>query len=339
MKKKKNNICRMSVPGKIILTGEHAVLYGGPALIVTINLFCNVLICSEPEKIKLEFLDINYFNTCTFYELQKIQIKLKNLQSDFFKKKTNISLQDFEIIQYSIYRILKKLKFNFTSGLKIMIKSDIPIGCGMGSSAASIIGVNYAIMKYFQNYIDDISQFLLALEIENIQHGKSSGIDLYTIINGGCYWFSNYINKKYKLIIDKLLIINTGKPISITRDCVLSCKKFFLSDKNLIKKFSVIAKTIKNSLLSYDKSSLICSVKYNHRLLVSIGVVPHKIQNLINHIEEAGGAAKICGAGSISGEKGGIIWIVGEKKILTPVVRNQGYKIKEIHITYEGVYY
>ena len=66
------------------------------------------------------------------------------------------------------------------------------------------------------------------------------------------------------------------------------------------------------ALAGSSEQELIAAVRENHRLLVGIGVVPESVQHLVSEIEAQGGAAKICGAGSIRGDSAGIVWVVGE---------------------------
>jgi mevalonate kinase len=54
-------------------------------------------------------------------------------------------------------------------------------------------------------------------------------------------------------------------------------------------------------------------IRENHRLLVQIGVVPEKVQRFISAVEARGGAAKICGAGAISGNAGGTLLLLAEE--------------------------
>ena len=55
-------------------------------------------------------------------------------------------------------------------------------------------------------------------------------------------------------------------------------------------------------------------IQKNHALLCQIGVVPDAIQEMIDAIEKLGAAAKICGAGALSGNAAGLLWIVGIEK-------------------------
>ncbi len=64
------------------------------------------------------------------------------------------------------------------------MQSDLPIGCGMGSSAATILSVIYAIATHLHLPISQEKLFQLALEAENMQHGRSSGLDLKIVYAG-----------------------------------------------------------------------------------------------------------------------------------------------------------
>ena len=48
-------------------------------------------------------------------------------------------------------------------------------------------------------------------------------------------------------------------------------------------------------------------IRANHRLLTRIGVVPAALIRFAEQIEQLGGAAKVCGAGAVSGDAGGLI--------------------------------
>ncbi|MEO0393887.1 MAG: hypothetical protein AAF213_11685 [Pseudomonadota bacterium] len=50
-------------------------------------------------------------------------------------------------------------------------------------------------------------------------------------------------------------------------------------------------------------------MRKNHELLVRIGVVPQPAQDFVSAIEQAGGAAKISGAGSVTGDKAGVLLV------------------------------
>jgi len=68
---------------------------------------------------------------------------------------------------------------------------------------------------------------------------------------------------------------------------------------------------MEDALRKEDSALLWTSIRENHRLLSDIGVVPHRVQHLIAEIENVGGAAKICGAGSVSGDHAGVVWVYG----------------------------
>ena len=65
-----------------------------------------------------------------------------------------------------------------------------------------------------------------------------------------------------------------------------------------------------SALQSNQIESVMQTISQNHALLVKIGVVPVAVQSFITDIQHIGGAAKICGAGSIAGNKAGVVLVV-----------------------------
>ncbi len=59
-----------------------------------------------------------------------------------------------------------------------------------------------------------------------------------------------------------------------------------------------------------------------------LGVVPEKVQRFIAEVERSGGAAKICGAGSVAGDQAGVILAVAEEaSILTEICARYRYSL------------
>ena len=148
----------------------------------------------------------------------------------------------------------------------------------------------------------------LALTTENLQHGDSSGLDLKLSLHGGIHRYQNKCLTPLKIATLPFQTINSGKPQSTTGECVTFVKQQKFSE-SIWYEFEKTTRAFVTALQNNDKAELINAIKKNHRLLCAIGVVPQPIQAMIAKIEKKGGAAKICGAGSIQGDYAGMILI------------------------------
>lgn len=135
--------------GKIILMGEHAVVYGYGA--IALPLFSHA-VSSTVEKSDVDFLD------CALYQGKLIHapIQLNNVSAVIAEVKKGLQIEE---------------------PLKITIQSQIPAGRGMGSSAAVVSSIIKALYNYKQIYLTQ-DQLLKLVHIgETIAHGNPSGLD------------------------------------------------------------------------------------------------------------------------------------------------------------------
>jgi mevalonate kinase len=140
-----------TAPGKIHLLGEHTSVYGKPALLAAIDKSVSVSI--ESAK-----------NGKGFSEHGKDREELEQVLLSAIKKKFTIS----KIPKY-----------------KIEIKTDLPIGSGLGSSAA-FSAASAAVLLTFLNLPNDKETiFEIAYEGEKFFHGNPSGGDLAAVVNAG----------------------------------------------------------------------------------------------------------------------------------------------------------
>lgn len=144
----------IEVPAKWILTGEHAVLRGGESVAFVMPKFA---------------LKLSY----------RIQGKSRFTPNPFQSQ-----------IKGLLSRALEYLGVRedlFSTG-EISISSDIPIGAGLGSSAALCVAIaRLAIWKAGS----DLSYWIpLATHLEDVFHGKSSGMDVNAIVHGAPILFS-----------------------------------------------------------------------------------------------------------------------------------------------------
>lgn len=290
-------LIQSQAPGKVIIAGEHAVVAECPAIATTINRHATTTIKPASNNlITVNLTDFNEIITLHSDELQNIEAKVT--------KPSDLAL----------FTILKALPLKLEAGLDITIKSNIPIGRGLGSSAAIIISILFAINHYFQLNWSEKEILERAIVAENLQHGKSSGLDLKISLLGG---------EKFPSM--PFQFIDTGKPTSSTGDCVLHTQPQFTQDPSLVKQFEEVVINLKIALQKQDKTTIISCIKQNHALLTQIGVIPKKVQEFINEIEKHGLAGKICGAGSIAGDNAGIVLIAGNNNI-DDIINQFGYK-------------
>ena len=139
--------------GKWILAGEHAVLRGCPALVFPIS---------------SRFLDLEY--RATRQDLELI------LQGDHGNE-----------LQLLIWGVLEKaceLKGLSRSQLKgqLVLTSSIPVGAGMGASAALCVALTRWLG--FLGFVAESDYYEFARQLENMFHGESSGVDIAVALSG-----------------------------------------------------------------------------------------------------------------------------------------------------------
>jgi mevalonate kinase len=316
-------------PAKLILSGEHAVVHGAPALAMAINYYATTeAIRQTPALVSLTLPDLHYqesWDTRAFEEIRaQVEQRYKLFQQDQCAI-DKVLTEPAQLLVYALSIILPV--YQIKEGMRLSLTSTIPIGCGMGSSAASIVSIMYAATTCAGYDLSPLEIYPLALTAENMQHGQSSGLDVLLALRGGCIYRHDGMLSPRKIATMPLYLVNTGVPAVSTGQCVAAVESYFNGEKdNLIDDFAAVTNAMDRAWQANSIPKMRDAIRSNHELLIGIGVVPEKIQQFIAELEQQDAAAKICGAGATSGEQAGAVMVLTEDKhALTVLCDKYGY--------------
>lgn len=313
-----------SAPGKVILTGEHSVVYGYPAIAVALGLRCKVKASYQDEGLTIRSKDLNLIHTYSLNDLQHIEQKLT-----VFKK--------FDNIAFGAFLAMNKKPV----GINLEIESEIPISSGLGSSAAVSVAAIKSISNLFeQNLIDkEISD--LAYQSEIIAHGTPSGIDNSIATYGGLLKFEKGNITLNKLNFTIPLIIGNTQVQRDTKKIVKNVKDQFDHFPKIIdpilKTMGELTENAENALISGDFKKLGELLDINHGLLSSLGTSHPKLDDLIWKMRSMNVlGAKLTGAGG-----GGCMIAIAENintaNTISKKLNEEGYNIIVTNLSPEGV--
>lgn len=295
-----------SAPGKAILSGEYSVLFGVPALAIALDLRLSVKY--QPDLLpRLSWLAPDRVHELALEKFASLRHRLDNAFEGYLKGERSISeilSRPAELVFYTvdIARLLGNLK-SIPRG-KVDIHSDIPIGAGMGSSAALLA----ALLMLFSNRREPADLIRQVRHCERLQHGRGSLIDAATVCLGGLVRVENDQALKTSYSLDLFnhdwYWIHTGTPAMSTGVCVDQVRRRF-TGAPIWAEFAEVSAGFETALA--DGKDVDDLVRLNQRLLNRIGVVPAKVAALIEQIEEQGGAAKVSGAGAVAGDHAGLV--------------------------------
>jgi mevalonate kinase len=328
---------KASAPAKVILFGEHFVVYGSPAILAAINKRISVdarTIIHDENKIVIRS-DIGvageYRNNGEFNALEGGS-----------KAKAVLDPLYGAIRQVLLMRNKKKKKKNI--GIEIGISSRVPPGIGLGSSAASCVATVAAVDSLFQKNPSRQKVCELAIESERLIHKRTSGADCYVSTFGGLMQYYGK-SKSFKNIETKrslsLVVASTGIKHS-TSDLVAGVKRFKDTNRILFESLSKQASDICLQACTAIKSGKCDKIgelmNENQIILQQIGISHHKVRDIIDICSKAGAmGAKITGAGG----GGAVIALAASKQESTKIashVKAAGYQSFEVEIDYKGLY-
>ncbi len=303
-------------PGKLILSGEHAVVYGRPALAMAIDRSAQSIITASPgDVVSFELADYQSSESFTVRALRDMRDRVMRNYRLFLDGELGIRdvlYKPVELFEYMFINFLDGLHLKLNESLSIRTVSNIPIGCGLGSSAATVLSAARAVGHYFRVEFRPDWYYRYSMEAEKLQHGYPSGVDSYIAVHGGCALFQNEHAQPVPLPRFNLYLVNTGTPETTTGECVVQVRENFANDP-VWNDFEAVTLGLEECLRRNDMDEIRRHVRENNRLLVRIGVVPEKVQRFISAVEMTGGAAKIVGAGSVRGDHGGMVLVVDDQ--------------------------
>lgn len=323
---------RAIAPGKLILSGEHAVVFGRPALAMAIDRCAQSIITPGPaDLVSFDLVDLKEHDSFTIRALSELKTRVQRNYDDFLNGKMGIREvlhKPIELFEFAFITVLDGLHLKFGEGLNIQTQSNIPIGCGMGSSAATILSLLRGIGHYFRVEFRPDWFLKYSLEAEKLQHGFPSGVDSYISLHGGCALFRDGHATGVPLPRLRMYLVNTGTPAATTGECVVQVRQNFERDP-IWNDFEAITLALEQAVRTNNRDDFQRLIGENGRLLDRIGVVPARVRQFIRDIENAGGAAKVCGAGSVRGDAAGMVLVFADKAP-TALCEQYGYELMTV---------
>ncbi|HEY5654121.1 MAG TPA: hypothetical protein VIR63_07130 [Pontiella sp.] len=319
-------------PGKLILSGEHSVVYGKPAVAMAIDR--NAVFELTPQAGNMVAFDVPGISDAEPYSmmaLRDLKRRVEKKYHEFLSGDIGIGYVlggPVDLFRFAFIHTLDGLHRKLDNGLVMKLRSSIPVGCGMGSSAATVLSEIRAIGHYLRVEFKPDWYYEFSLEAEKLQHGKPSGVDSYISLHGGCARFQEGRAVSISLPRVNMYMVHTGVPESTTGECVMEVERKFGSNP-IWDDFEAVTNEFEDALRFNNEQKLHWLVRENSRLLNAIGVVPARVRNFIADIEQWGGSAKVCGAGSVVGDKGGIVLVFAEQQP-NELCKKYGYTVSPV---------
>ena len=269
---------KASAPGKVILFGEHFVVYGVKAILCSINKRVTV----TAEKTSKRKISINS-------EIGNLVLEPNKLISEI-----NSPLKPF-------YYLANKAIKNQDTGIEIKINSEIPLGAGLGSSSACCVAGAAAIFKLFEN-VSKEKILELAIEAERTIFENTSGADCTVCTYGGIIQYGK--KQGFKKIEDEpnfqLVIVNSNIEHS-TESMVSGVKTFVIKNEEefskLLNQESKLVEEVLKLLKENNSEELGEKINQNQKYLETIGISNNQLRKMIEIGQKTSFGAKITGSG------------------------------------------
>lgn len=291
---------KATAPGKLILSGEHSVVYGAPALALAVDKQVVAQYGATNNPSLTISSDLFPSKALDLPDLSRLPESLDKRFQAYISGQFSIADVLGEDIDLLFYVYAQTAK-DFAG--EVSIHSELPLGAGMGSSAAVIAAV-LKLSEFLADSESSADEFMNKVRFcERLQHGRGSVLDAAAVTFGGLVKVqSENVEPLSTLIGEGWYHLNTGTPRCTTGATVDYVRQSF-SDSSIWSEFATITEKLSASLS--DPQSVLESVRQNQRLLQAIGVVPESVKHIVQVIENMGGAAKISGAGAYCGDCGG----------------------------------
>ncbi len=267
----------VKAPLKVILFGEHAVVYNKPCLAMAIDKYVRVKIRRRNDEYVI--------------------IRSKNLGMEIKKSVENLYDRNLPYVTVAIEKAFEYIDKRF--GFDMEIFTDAPISSGLGSSAAVSVCSIYSVLKAYGYEINKEEISRLAYEVELKVQGAASRTDTYISTFGGMHLIKG---NKFERINSNLslIIMDTGIKRR-TKLLVKMVKRLYERNKDVVEKlFDTISRIVYEAKFRIENGEDISELmNINHGLLYSLGLSNNKVEKYRFEMLKSGcSGVKITGAGA-----------------------------------------
>ncbi|MDD3824877.1 MAG: mevalonate kinase [Anaerolineae bacterium] len=268
-------------PGKVILFGEHAVVYGRPAIAVPVT------------EVKAE----------AQVEPGERGQGTVIVASDMGQRIVLREAGDGEALAHLVRLVLKRLRAGRDPDLTITVTSTVPIARGMGSGAAVATAIARALIKHLGHWAASRTISDLVYQSEVLYHGTPSGIDNTVVaFEKPIYFVKDEGWEVFWLAKPLLLAIGDTGIESSTREVVGDLRQRAAADPGryeaLFDQVADVTRAARTALELGQQEATGRLMDENHALLQELDVSCPALDQLVIAAREGGAlGAKLSGAG------------------------------------------
>lgn len=297
-------------PGKAILLGEHAVVYGYPAIAVPVN---------QVEA------------------RATVQADLKAPTGRFWIEAPDVDLDcDLQDLpeRHPLHRLVQVVQDHFGiarfPALRLRIKSTIPVAAGLGSGAAVSAAAIQALAAFLGRPLTKGQVSNLTFEVEKFLHGNPSGVDNTVVAFAQPVFFVRdqpmeflSIKEPFSLVIgDTGISSSTANVVSYVRQCWSSHQAYY---ESVFESIGSLVKKARTLIENGPVMEIGPLMNENHAQLQKLGVSSQELDHLVEAARKVGAfGAKLSGGG----QGGNMIALAaaGQEEKIASALRSAGAK-------------
>ena len=331
-----------SAPGKCIIIGEHAVVYGEPAIIATVNLR-TIVTAEKSDRASYRDHRFGHNNSYSLEEVKARTVEVLDLWEKCNEKKNfsplfeNIKANKYENYKCAVVGIALD-SLGIEDGVSIDIDSNVPAGAGLGSSSSLEAALTQAVAAEYEKKItvEEIND--IVFKMEQIIHGTPSGGDNSACCFGRLIWFQkgnpNIIKPLDVPKLENFVLVHIKPPEKNTGELVQIVRNLDEGYRTpRVKEIGSMVPVMLEALKKKDMKKVRDIINKTQKNLAELGVSIKEIDDVASAVREIGGAAKLCGAGG----GGTMLCHHDNKEKLIDVISSLGYKPLQADLAVEGV--